>query len=122
MKRYFAWPSLAHAQVERLVLYNEHRPRRPPLDLSSLLLGGRIVCFGMPLVPTANSWFHHHTNISIFQYPENPLLSLPFPFIPPSNSFFHYSLYLNFFPFFPMSTRTTYTATSMHTCPVSVYS
>ncbi|KAJ9701439.1 hypothetical protein PVL29_006683 [Vitis rotundifolia] len=35
----------------RPVLYNEHRPRRPPLDLPSLLLRGRIVCIGMPLVP-----------------------------------------------------------------------
>ncbi|KAK9673130.1 hypothetical protein RND81_12G148400 [Saponaria officinalis] len=39
------------AQVERSVSYNEHRPRRPPPDLPSLLLNGRIVYIGMPLVP-----------------------------------------------------------------------
>lgn len=39
------------AQVERSVSYNEHRPRRPPPDLPSLLLNGRIVYLGMPLVP-----------------------------------------------------------------------
>ncbi|XP_051122166.1 ATP-dependent Clp protease proteolytic subunit-related protein 3, chloroplastic [Andrographis paniculata] len=39
------------AQVERSVSYNEHRPRRPPPDLPSLLLDGRIVYIGMPLVP-----------------------------------------------------------------------
>ncbi|CAA3007073.1 ATP-dependent Clp protease proteolytic subunit-related 3, chloroplastic [Olea europaea subsp. europaea] len=39
------------AQVERSVSYNEHRPRRPPPDLPSLLLHGRIVYIGMPLVP-----------------------------------------------------------------------
>ncbi|KAJ0015267.1 hypothetical protein Pint_19776 [Pistacia integerrima] len=33
------------------VSYNEHRPRRPPPDLPSLLLHGRIVYIGMPLVP-----------------------------------------------------------------------
>ncbi|CAK9314985.1 unnamed protein product [Citrullus colocynthis] len=41
----------APAQVERSVSYNEHRPRRPPPDLPSLLLHGRIVYIGMPLVP-----------------------------------------------------------------------
>ncbi|XVF57517.1 hypothetical protein PTKIN_Ptkin06aG0211700 [Pterospermum kingtungense] len=39
------------AQVERSVSYNEHRPRSPPPDLPSLLLNGRIVFIGMPLVP-----------------------------------------------------------------------
>ncbi|CAI9102124.1 OLC1v1000343C1 [Oldenlandia corymbosa var. corymbosa] len=39
------------ATVERSVSYNEHRPRRPPPDLPSLLLHGRIVYIGMPLVP-----------------------------------------------------------------------
>ncbi|KAK1280793.1 hypothetical protein QJS04_geneDACA019708 [Acorus gramineus] len=38
-------------QAERSVSYNEHRPRRPPPDLPSLLLHGRIVYIGMPLVP-----------------------------------------------------------------------
>ncbi|XP_062143583.1 ATP-dependent Clp protease proteolytic subunit-related protein 3, chloroplastic-like isoform X2 [Alnus glutinosa] len=42
------------AQVERLVSYNEHRPRRPPLDLPSLLLHGRNVYVGMPLVPAVS--------------------------------------------------------------------
>lgn len=36
-------------QVERSVSYNEHRPRRPPPDLPSLLLHGRIVYIGMPV-------------------------------------------------------------------------
>nr|CAN62220.1 hypothetical protein VITISV_042913 [Vitis vinifera] len=35
--------------VERSVSYNEHRPRRPPPDLPSLLLHGRIVYIGMPV-------------------------------------------------------------------------
>lgn len=39
------------AQVERSVSYNEHRPASPPPDLPSLLLHGRIVYIGMPLVP-----------------------------------------------------------------------
>ncbi|XVE63058.1 hypothetical protein DITRI_Ditri06bG0169300 [Diplodiscus trichospermus] len=39
------------AQVERSVSYNEHRPKTPPPDLPSLLLNGRIVYIGMPLVP-----------------------------------------------------------------------
>ncbi|XP_068663242.1 ATP-dependent Clp protease proteolytic subunit-related protein 3, chloroplastic-like [Aristolochia californica] len=39
------------AQVERSVSYSEHRPRKPPPDLPSLLLHGRIVYIGMPLVP-----------------------------------------------------------------------
>ncbi|XVF06032.1 hypothetical protein REPUB_Repub06bG0013300 [Reevesia pubescens] len=39
------------AQVERSVSYNEHRPKSPPPDLPSLLLNGRIVYIGMPLVP-----------------------------------------------------------------------
>ncbi|KAF3792864.1 ATP-dependent Clp protease proteolytic subunit-related protein 3 [Nymphaea thermarum] len=39
------------AQVERAVSYGEHRPRKPPPDLPSLLLHGRIVYIGMPLVP-----------------------------------------------------------------------
>ncbi|ESQ35962.1 hypothetical protein EUTSA_v100081801mg, partial [Eutrema salsugineum] len=39
------------AQVERSVAYNEHRPRTPPPDLPSMLLDGRIVYIGMPLVP-----------------------------------------------------------------------
>nr|GMD46891.1 ATP-dependent Clp protease proteolytic subunit-related protein 3, chloroplastic [Ipomoea batatas] len=39
------------AQLERSASYNEHRPRRPPPDLPSLLLHGRIVYIGMPLVP-----------------------------------------------------------------------
>ncbi|KAK9016584.1 hypothetical protein V6N11_079079 [Hibiscus sabdariffa] len=39
------------AQVERSVSYNEHKPRSPPPDLPSLLLNGRIVYIGMPLVP-----------------------------------------------------------------------
>ncbi|KAH9689423.1 ATP-dependent clp protease proteolytic subunit-related protein 3 [Citrus sinensis] len=39
------------AQVERSASYNEHRPDTPPPDLPSLLLHGRIVYIGMPLVP-----------------------------------------------------------------------
>lgn len=39
----------APAHVERA--YNEHKPRRPPPDLPSLLLNSRIVYIGMPLVP-----------------------------------------------------------------------
>ncbi|OVA14855.1 ClpP [Macleaya cordata] len=39
------------AHVERSVSYSEHRPRKPPPDLPSLLLHGRIVYVGMPLVP-----------------------------------------------------------------------
>lgn len=39
------------AQLERSASYGEHRPRRPPPDLPSLLLHGRIVYIGMPLVP-----------------------------------------------------------------------
>ncbi|KAK1581856.1 hypothetical protein Q3G72_009692 [Acer saccharum] len=39
------------AQVERSVQYNEHNPTSPPPDLPSLLLHGRIVYIGMPLVP-----------------------------------------------------------------------
>eukprot|EP00850_Spirogloea_muscicola_P009369 SM000052S17761 [mRNA] locus=s52:574606:576949:- [translate_table: standard] len=41
----------APAQVERGGNYGEHRPRRPPPDLPSLLLNSRIVYIGMPLVP-----------------------------------------------------------------------
>ncbi|CAI7906464.1 unnamed protein product [Closterium sp. NIES-53] len=41
----------APAQVERGGGYGEHRPRRPPPDLPSLLLNSRIVYIGMPLVP-----------------------------------------------------------------------
>ncbi|KAF5952258.1 hypothetical protein HYC85_010202 [Camellia sinensis] len=37
------------AQVERSVSYNEHQPRRPPPDLPSILLHGRIVYIGMPV-------------------------------------------------------------------------
>lgn len=37
--------------MEHSVSYNEHRPRKPPPDLPSLLLHGRIVYIGMPLVP-----------------------------------------------------------------------
>ncbi|KAK9086424.1 hypothetical protein Syun_028818 [Stephania yunnanensis] len=49
----FEYPTLmaSPAQVERSVSYNEHRPRKPPPDLPSLLLHGRIVYIGMPLVP-----------------------------------------------------------------------
>lgn len=36
-------------QVERSSGYNEHRPRRPPPDLPSLLLNSRIVYIGMPV-------------------------------------------------------------------------
>ncbi|XP_027350518.1 ATP-dependent Clp protease proteolytic subunit-related protein 3, chloroplastic [Abrus precatorius] len=39
------------AQVERSASYDEHRPTTPPPDLPSLLLNGRIVYIGMPLVP-----------------------------------------------------------------------
>ncbi|CAN4108808.1 unnamed protein product [Withania somnifera] len=48
----FASPKLmaSPAQVERSS-YNEHRPKTPPPDLPSLLLDGRIVYIGMPLVP-----------------------------------------------------------------------
>ncbi|XXG84231.1 hypothetical protein AAC387_Pa10g1788 [Persea americana] len=38
-------------QVESAVMYNEHRPRQHSPDLRSLLLRGRIVYIGMPLVP-----------------------------------------------------------------------
>ncbi|KAK6911585.1 Clp protease proteolytic subunit /Translocation-enhancing protein TepA [Dillenia turbinata] len=43
--------SVAAKSPESSVSYNEHRPRRPPPDLPSLLLHGRIVYIGMPLVP-----------------------------------------------------------------------
>lgn len=39
------------AHVERSASYDEHRPTEPPPDLPSLLLHGRIVYIGMPLVP-----------------------------------------------------------------------
>lgn len=40
------------AQLERNASYSpQRRPRRPPPDLPSLLLDGRIVYIGMPLVP-----------------------------------------------------------------------
>ncbi|CAI5949316.1 unnamed protein product [Closterium sp. NIES-65] len=39
----------APAQVERGGGYGEHRPRRPPPDLPSLLLNSRIVYVGMPV-------------------------------------------------------------------------
>ncbi|RRT72642.1 hypothetical protein B296_00012490 [Ensete ventricosum] len=39
----------AVVKVERSVSYNEHRPRKPPPDLPSLLLHGRIVYIGMPV-------------------------------------------------------------------------
>lgn len=35
--------------MERSVSYNEHRPKRPPPDLPSLLLHGRIIYIGMPV-------------------------------------------------------------------------
>ncbi|XP_058112109.1 uncharacterized protein LOC131255422 [Magnolia sinica] len=35
------------AAVERTVTYNEHRPRKPPPDLLSLLLHGQIVYIGI---------------------------------------------------------------------------
>ncbi|MCO5575949.1 hypothetical protein L7F22_029756 [Adiantum nelumboides] len=38
----------APGQAERSAAYNEHKPRRPPPDLPSLLLNGRIVYIGMP--------------------------------------------------------------------------
>lgn len=41
----------APGQAERSTAYNEHKPRRPPPDLPSLLLNSRIVYIGMPLVP-----------------------------------------------------------------------
>lgn len=41
----------APAEVGRGGGYGEHRPRRPPPDLPSLLLNSRIVYVGMPLVP-----------------------------------------------------------------------
>lgn len=41
----------APGQAERSAAYNEHKPRRPPPDLPSLLLNSRIVYIGMPLVP-----------------------------------------------------------------------
>ncbi|KAL1549786.1 ATP-dependent Clp protease proteolytic subunit-related protein 3, chloroplastic, variant 2 [Salvia divinorum] len=54
----FDFPTLmaTPAQVERSVSYNEHRPRRPPPDLLSLLLHGRIVYIGMPLVPAVTEF------------------------------------------------------------------
>ncbi|OMP03287.1 ClpP [Corchorus olitorius] len=39
------------AQSERSASYNGHRTRKPPPDLPSILLNGRIVFIGMPLVP-----------------------------------------------------------------------
>ncbi|OMO86741.1 ClpP [Corchorus capsularis] len=39
------------AELERSANYREHRTRRPPPDLPSMLLHGRIVYIGMPLVP-----------------------------------------------------------------------
>ncbi|CAI8615430.1 unnamed protein product [Vicia faba] len=38
------------AHLERTASYSKQRPRRPPPDLPSLLLNGRIVYIGMPLV------------------------------------------------------------------------
>lgn len=35
--------------MERTVSHNEHRTRRPPPDLPSILLNGRIVYIGMPV-------------------------------------------------------------------------
>ncbi|TQE13896.1 hypothetical protein C1H46_000527 [Malus baccata] len=43
-------PSRHHCQVERSVSYNEHRPKKQPPNLPSLLLHRRIVYIGMPLV------------------------------------------------------------------------
>jgi hypothetical protein len=41
---------LCDCQVERSSSsYSQHRPRRPPPDLPSLLLHGRIVYIGMPV-------------------------------------------------------------------------
>lgn len=45
------WSMTAPAQVDRGGGYGEHKPRRPPPDLPSLLLNSRIVYIGMPLVP-----------------------------------------------------------------------
>ncbi|MCO5596836.1 hypothetical protein L7F22_050906 [Adiantum nelumboides] len=39
----------APGQAERSAAYNEHKPRRPPPDLPSLLLNSRIVYIGMPV-------------------------------------------------------------------------
>ncbi|CAI0551166.1 unnamed protein product [Linum tenue] len=47
----FDSPKLMATPAQRSVSYNEHRPRKPPPDLPSLLLHGRIVYIGMPLVP-----------------------------------------------------------------------
>ncbi|XP_022966028.1 ATP-dependent Clp protease proteolytic subunit-related protein 3, chloroplastic-like isoform X1 [Cucurbita maxima] len=38
-------------RVERSVSYSEHTSRRPPPELPSLLLHGRIIYIGMPFVP-----------------------------------------------------------------------
>lgn len=43
-------------QVERSSGYNEHRPRRPPPDLPSLLLNSRIVYIGMPVSTLILNW------------------------------------------------------------------
>jgi hypothetical protein len=43
------WINVLWDQVERSTSYNEHRPRRPPPDLPSLLLNSRIVYIGMPV-------------------------------------------------------------------------
>ncbi|CAI0551167.1 unnamed protein product [Linum tenue] len=45
----FDSPKLMATPAQRSVSYNEHRPRKPPPDLPSLLLHGRIVYIGMPV-------------------------------------------------------------------------
>ncbi|XP_002979404.2 ATP-dependent Clp protease proteolytic subunit-related protein 3, chloroplastic [Selaginella moellendorffii] len=49
--RNFSDPVLMAAPAHVETSYNEHRPRKPPPDLPSLLLNSRIVYVGMPLVP-----------------------------------------------------------------------
>ena len=44
------WSMTAPAQVDRGGGYGEHKPRRPPPDLPSLLLNSRIVYIGMPVM------------------------------------------------------------------------
>ena len=85
VKCYFEWPPSTHAQVERHVLYNEHRPRRPPLDLSSLLLRRGIVCFGMPFIPTTSSPYPSSYPYLILSYLPKPT-SFTIPFVSPAST------------------------------------
>ncbi|XP_047155065.1 ATP-dependent Clp protease proteolytic subunit-related protein 3, chloroplastic [Vigna umbellata] len=61
------------AQVERSVSYNEHRPTKPPPDLPSLLLNGRIIYIGMPLVPAVTELVIAELMYLQFMDPKEPI-------------------------------------------------